>query len=111
MLLDVDVLYPIRVCDFMLTASSLRLLARPVVSDMILEEAQRNVAADRPDLGVQRIERRFANVRSTTDGHGQAIDCIDPLDSVTTPAEDGSLRPSAGEWYGRRDLCGGTRHP
>ncbi len=74
MLLDADVLYPIRVCDFMLTASSLRLLARPVVSDMIVQEAQRNVVADRPGLDVRRIEHRFANVRSVTDGHGQVIE-------------------------------------
>ncbi len=72
-LLDADVLYPIRVCDFVLTASSVRLLARPVVSDMILLEAQRNVAADRPDLSEEQIGRRFANVRAVTDGNSETL--------------------------------------
>jgi len=55
-MLDADVLYPIRVCDFILTAGSLRLLARPVASDEVLAEAQRNVVTDRPHLGQQQIE-------------------------------------------------------
>jgi hypothetical protein len=74
LLLDADILYPIRVCDFILTASSQRLLARPVVSDAILLEAQRNVSSDRPDLDSARVERRFNNVRVSVDGHGQPID-------------------------------------
>jgi len=71
LLLDADVLYPIRVCDFILTASSLRLLARPVVSEQIIAEAQRNVLADRPNLAEEQIERRFRSVRVATDGHDQ----------------------------------------
>lgn len=71
LLLDADVLYPIRVCDFILTASSIRLLARPVVTAEILAEAQRNVIADRPSLSRERIERRFQAVRVVTDGHDQ----------------------------------------
>ena len=51
------------VCDFILTASSLGLLARPVISEEILAEARRNIMADRPDLSQERIERRFQNVR------------------------------------------------
>lgn len=73
-LLDADVLYPIRVCDFILTAASLRMIARPVVSDMILEEAARNVKADRPDTDFAvRIDRRFVAVRSAVDGHDVPI--------------------------------------
>ena len=70
LLLDADVLYPISVCDFILTASTNGLLQRPIVSDTILDEAHRNVVADRPDLDAALIERRFANVRVATDGHG-----------------------------------------
>ena len=69
LLLDADVLYPIRVCDFILTASTNGLLQRPMVSDTILDEAQRNVVADRPDLDAVLIKRRFANVRPATDGY------------------------------------------
>ena len=74
LLLDADILYPIRVCDFILTASALKLIARPVVSDMILEEAARNVRADRPDAdSAVRINRRFDAVRSVVDGFDQPI--------------------------------------
>jgi rRNA-processing protein FCF1 len=73
LLLDANVLYPIRVCDFILTASSTRLLARAVVSEEILAEARRNIVADRPNLTQQQIDRRFENVRMATDGHDQAI--------------------------------------
>ena len=73
LMLDADVLYPIRVCDFILTASSLRLLARPVVSAEVIAEAQRNIVADRPDLRQEQIQRRFGNVRLATDGHDQEI--------------------------------------
>lgn len=37
-LLDANVLYPISVCDFILTASSHQLIARPVLSAEILDE-------------------------------------------------------------------------
>ena len=39
----------------------------------ILDEATRNIAADRPDLEPARIERRFTAVRAATDGHDQPI--------------------------------------
>jgi rRNA-processing protein FCF1 len=71
--LDANVLYPIRVCDFILTASSLQLLARPIVTAEIIDEAQRNITADRPDLGRAKIERRFNAVRAVTDGHDQPV--------------------------------------
>ena len=51
-------------------ASTNGLLQRPIVSDTILDEAHRNVVADRPDLDAALIERRFANVRLATDGYG-----------------------------------------
>jgi rRNA-processing protein FCF1 len=72
LLLDADVLYPIRVCDFILTASALRLLARPVVTEEILREAERNLVANRPELSPHRVARRFQQVRAVTDGHNQA---------------------------------------
>ena len=72
-LLDANVLYPISVCDFILTASSHHLLARPIVSAEILDEAARNITADRPDLEPARIERRFNAVRAATDGHDQPV--------------------------------------
>lgn len=68
-LLDANVLYPINICDFILTASSLQLLARPIISSEILDEALRNITADRPDLEPARVERRFDAVRTATDGH------------------------------------------
>ena len=73
LVLDADVLYPIRVCEFILTASSLRLLARPVVSAQVIAEAQRNIVADRPDLTPEQVRRRFGNVRLATDGHDQEV--------------------------------------
>lgn len=72
-LLDANVLYPIAVCDFILTASSHQLLARPIVSAEILDEATRNITADRRDLEPTRIERRFNAVQAATDGHDQPI--------------------------------------
>lgn len=74
LLLDADILYPIRVCDFILTAAALKLIARPVVSDMILEEAARNVRAGRSDAdSAARINRRFDAVRAVVDGFDQPI--------------------------------------
>lgn len=73
LLLDADVLHPIRICDFILTASTNGLLQRPIVSDIIIAEAIRNVVADLPDLGEARVQRRFANVRVATDGHGIGV--------------------------------------
>jgi rRNA-processing protein FCF1 len=72
LLLDADVLYPIRICDFILTAATLGLTQRPVVSDVILDEAQRNISTDRPAL-IEAVQRRFAAVRRSTDAHGLAI--------------------------------------
>ncbi len=63
MLLDADVLIPIRICDFILTASTNGLFQRPIVSEQILAEAIRNVIADLPYLDEVRVQRRFANVR------------------------------------------------
>jgi hypothetical protein len=73
LLLDADVLYPIRICDFILTAASLDRLQRPIVSDAILDEASRNIVADRSDLTASQLERRFAAVRRSTDGHTMAV--------------------------------------
>jgi hypothetical protein len=70
LLLDADVLYPIRICDFILTAASLNMLQRPIVSDTILDEASRNIVADRPDLMASQLKRRFDAIRRSTDGHG-----------------------------------------
>ena len=58
---------------FILTASTKGLFQRPIVSEQILSEAIRNVIADLPDLDAARVQRRFANVRVATDGHGIAI--------------------------------------
>jgi rRNA-processing protein FCF1 len=88
LLLDADVLYPIRVCDFILTAASLKLIARPVVSAMILEEAARNVRADRPDAeSAARITRRFDAVRTVVDGFDQPIPKRFVDDSVVNPKD------------------------
>ena len=72
MLLDANVLYPITECDFLLTASSLQLIARPIVTELIIDEAMRNVRADRPDLDAGRIGKRFDAIRLVTDGHDDA---------------------------------------
>ena len=72
-LLDGNVLYPIGVCDLILTASSHQLIARPVVSAELLDEATRNIVANRPDLEPASIERRFKAVRVSTDGHDQPV--------------------------------------
>lgn len=73
-LLDADVLYPIRVCDFILTIASLGVIGRPVVSALILEEAARNASIDRPGPdSATRIARRFESVRSVVDGHDQPV--------------------------------------
>ena len=87
LLVDADIVYPIRVCDFILTASTNGLLQPPIVSDTILDEALRNVAADRPDLDPSLIERRFANVRLATDGHGVAIPKRFVDDSIINPKD------------------------
>ena len=68
-LLDANVLYPITECDFLLTASSLQLIARPIVTELIIDEAMRNVRADRPSLDAVRIGKRFDAIRLVTDGH------------------------------------------
>ena len=72
-LLDANILYPIRLCDFFLTAGTVGLIAKPVVSEEILAEAQRNVTADRADLGEDRIKRRFDAVRTATSGGDDSI--------------------------------------
>ena len=72
-LFDTDILYPVRLCDFFLTAGTVGLIAKPIVSDGILIEAQRNVTADRADLGEDRIKGRFDAVRTATSGAGDPI--------------------------------------
>ncbi len=72
-LLDANILYPIRLCDFFLAAGTVGLIAKPVVSEEILAEAQRNVTADRSDLGEDRIKRRFDAVRTATSGGDDSI--------------------------------------
>ncbi len=47
-LLDTDIIYPIQLCDFFLTAAETGLIPKPVVRDTILAEARRNLLADRP---------------------------------------------------------------
>ena len=66
-------LYPIRICDFILTAASRDMLQRPIVSDTILDEASRNIVADRSDLTASQLKRRFDAVRRSTDGHGMTV--------------------------------------
>ena len=73
-LLDANILYPIRLCDFFLTASTTGLIGKPVVSEEILAEAQRNVTANRADLGEERIKRRFDAVRIATSGAARRDD-------------------------------------
>ena len=65
-LLDADIIYPIQICDFFLTAAETGLIAKPVVTDTILDEAHRNLLADRPHQH-EAIDRRFANVRAFVD--------------------------------------------
>ena len=72
-LLDANILYPIRLCDFFLTAGTVGLIAKAVVSEEILAEALRNVTADRADLGAERIQRRFDAVRTATSGADDPI--------------------------------------
>jgi rRNA-processing protein FCF1 len=72
-LLDANILYPIRLCDFFLTAGTNGMIATPVVSREILAEAQRNVTADRVDIGEERIQRRFDAVRTATTGGDNPI--------------------------------------
>lgn len=72
-LLDANILYPIRLCDCFLTAGVVGLIAKPVVSEEILAEAQRNVTADRADLGEARVKRRFDAVRTVTSGADDPI--------------------------------------
>lgn len=67
-LLDANILYPVRLCDFFLTAGTIGLIATPVVSDVIVAEARRNVTADRAEVGKERIKRRFDAVRTATSG-------------------------------------------
>ena len=70
LLLDADVLFPIRICDFILTASTNGLFQRPSVSEQILAEAIRNVIADLPDLDEARdsttLCQRYASPRTDT---------------------------------------------
>ena len=49
------------------------MLQRPIVSDTILDEASRNIVADRPDLTASQLKRRFDAVRRSTDGHGMTV--------------------------------------
>ncbi len=81
-LLDANTLYPIRLCDFFLTAGTVGLIAKPVLSEEILAEAQRNVTADRADLGEDRIKRPFDAVRTATSGGDDPI----PSDTSTPPS-------------------------
>ncbi len=57
--LDADVLYPIALADFFITAAGLGLY-RAHWSPQILDEVARNLAANRPDLSPEQIARRLA---------------------------------------------------
>lgn len=84
-LLDANVVYSVALCDFFLTASSLALLARPVVTAEILAEARRNLAGQRPDIDSFRLARRFEAVRRSTDGHEHSVD---PAPAAHVPVND-----------------------
>lgn len=56
--LDADVLYPIALADFFITAAGLGLY-RAHWSPQILDEVGRNLAANRPDMSSEQITRRL----------------------------------------------------
>ena len=73
--LDANVLYPIALADFFITAAGLGLY-RPHWSPRILDEVGRNLTANRPDLSAEQIGYRLA-----------AMDRAMPSASVDPPEE------------------------
>ena len=61
-LLDANVLYPIWLCDVLLTAAQTGVF-QVRWSEGILEEAERNVKQNRPSADAPAISRRFENMR------------------------------------------------
>ncbi|MCL4291425.1 MAG: PIN domain-containing protein [Acidimicrobiia bacterium] len=76
--LDADVLVPILLCDFLLTAFDLGLY-EPVVSTEAIAEVERNLVEDFPRLDPEDIRRRVSQMRDALDDH-----LVDPglLDDV-----------------------------
>ena len=87
-ILDANIVYPIKLTDFFLTAASLGLL-RPLVSPAIVAEARRHIIKDNPDLAPAKIDRRFKAVVTATPGSEQTQDELtDPLAHTIVNAKD-----------------------
>lgn len=63
-LLDANVLYPVWLCDVLLSAAETEVF-QVRWSERILEEAERNVKLSRPDADAARISRRFQAMRES----------------------------------------------
>jgi hypothetical protein len=61
-ILDANIVYPIRLTDFLLTAAEVQLI-RPLVSPAIVEEARRNLLKDQPSLDPARVDLEFPSDR------------------------------------------------
>ena len=79
--LDANVLVPIVPCDFLLTAFDLGLY-EPIVSTTALEEIERALAEDFPQLDIAAIRRRLAAMRTVLADQTLDGDTSDAPDTV-----------------------------
>jgi predicted nucleic acid-binding protein len=63
-LLDANVLYPVWLCDVLLSAAETEVF-QVRWSERILEEAERNIKLNRPDADAAAISRRFRDMRAS----------------------------------------------
>jgi predicted nucleic acid-binding protein len=81
-ILDANVLVPMKLTDFFLTAATEFQLLRPYVSPEIMDEVRRNLIADFPRLEVAKIDRRLRLVATHT--LGSMDNPADPPTSVAS---------------------------
>jgi hypothetical protein len=104
--LDADVLVPIIVCDFLLTAFD-HGLYEPVVSATALDEVERALSADFPNLTADAVRYRVDAMRDALADHVIDADPSDAPDAIN--AKDRTWSPRRW-WVGPQSWCRTTTH-
>ena len=92
--LDADALIPILSCDVLLTMFEVDLYL-PVVTDVILDEVERNLITIHPHIDPAALRRRVAQMRTALDSHVQGVGDANAIDIMDVNAKDRHVMAAA----------------